>query len=73
MATITLRHSQKYNSLIASDLMQEDHWYAHVDIDRQFYNWLTREFEDKFDFFENFEKLNNGNKIYVEGTYYKEL
>lgn len=73
MATITLRHSQKYNSLIASDLMLEDYWYAHVDIDRQFYNWLTREYKDKFDFFENFEKLNNGNKIYVEGTYYKEL
>lgn len=73
MATITLRHTQKYNTLIEADLSQKDYWLVNVDIDRQFYNWLKLKYKDKFNFFENFEKLNHGNKIYVEGIYYKEL
>lgn len=73
MATIILRHTQKYNSLIASDLMIKDYWYADIDIDRMFFNWIKMEYKEHFDFFENFEKINPHIKIYVEGTYYKEL
>ena len=60
MATIELKHTQKYYHLIASDLMQKDYW-------------LRKRDDENFNFGENFEKLNPHSKLFVEGVHYKEL